>query len=410
MSRRSRILAAGLAVTTAAALAGCGSSSPKSGATPTSVAAAAGEKAATGTPIKVGFINQGEGATPYPGTTAGTQAAVSYVNSQGGINGRPIDIIQCLDDGTASVTAGCASTLQSKGVSVVVNGANLSDAGADSIFTSANIPVIGSDAFTSNDLASKTSFWMFPVLDLDGGGIKLIESTFHANTIGYLAPDLAAEQVPQDLMAAEANALHVTFKTAKYELTSTDYSAQIAQLILAHPNVMLTFTTDAAAANIVQQFRSAGWTGPIVIGSSQAFLTATNHSAARDVYAYSDLYSWNSTTGVPARDVENLNVFRTAMQKYQPKTQLGTYAQVAFATVMDLGEVLSSLPTNSINSAAIMAAFRANQTYNKFMGTTFNCAANAESEVPGNCSAGIEFVYWNGSAWQQTLKFQTVSR
>lgn len=364
---------------------------------------------ATGTPIKVGFINQGEGATTYPGTTAGAQAAFKYLNAHGGINGRPIDVEQCLDDGTPQVTAQCASTLVSKGVSVVLNGANLSDGGAHSILTGANIPMVGGFPYTPDDTASKTSFWMFPDPDLLAGGIKLMASTFNAKTIGYLMPDVASAQAPENVMASTASGLDIDFKVARYELTSTDFSAPIAQLMLAHPQVMLTFTTDASAAAAVQQFRSAGWTGPIVIGTSTAFLTNSNHAAAKDVYAMSDMYTWYSTTGVPSRDVSDINIFTSAMQTYEPGTPLGSYAQDGFATAMDLAEVLSSLPSTGIDSTSIMTALRADQTYNKFMGTTFNCGANTISAIPGNCSHGIQYVYWDGSNWKQTLDFVTAN-
>lgn len=402
------------AAITISLVAGCSSSTHRTAAqsessTPGGSAGSATTDPATGTPIKVGFINQGEGATTYPGTTAGAQAAFQYLNAHGGINGRPIDVEQCLDDGTPQVTAQCASTLVSKGVSVVLNGANLSDGGAHSILTGANIPMVGGFPYTPDDSASKTSFWMFPDPDLLAGGVKLMASTFNAKTIGYLMPDVASAQAPENVMASTAKGLNIDFKVARYSLTGTDFSTPIAQLMVARPQVMLTFTTDAGAAAAVQQFRSAGWTGPIVIGTSTAFLTDSNQAAAKDVYAMSDMYTWYSTDGVPSRDVNDIDTFTSAMKTYEASTPLGSYAQDGFATAMDLAEVLSSLPSNGIDSSSIMTALQANKDYNKFMGSTFNCGANTISAIPGNCSHGIQYVYWDGSNWKQTLNFVTAN-
>ena len=98
------------AVAASIAIAACGSSKSSSstsqqpGSTGTSAAQTA--PAPKGAPIKVMIAATLSGPTNLPEVPYGAEAAADRINSQGGIDGRPIDVIVC-DDSNPSPDA-CA--------------------------------------------------------------------------------------------------------------------------------------------------------------------------------------------------------------------------------------------------------------------------------------------------------------
>ena len=60
-------------------------------------------------PFRVGWTNQNAGASPAPGMTDGFQAAVQYINKNGGINGRVIEIVPCYTDQTPQTAQTCGN-------------------------------------------------------------------------------------------------------------------------------------------------------------------------------------------------------------------------------------------------------------------------------------------------------------
>src|ERR1700756_623684 len=99
------------------ALAACSSpasSSSTSATTPATAKAntalltpAGGKVAATGTPVRVGLINdEGGTASSWPEIRIGAQAAIEYANQYlGGIAGRPVQLDTCESRGTPASSA-----------------------------------------------------------------------------------------------------------------------------------------------------------------------------------------------------------------------------------------------------------------------------------------------------------------
>jgi branched-chain amino acid transport system substrate-binding protein len=129
-ARGARVLpVAALTLTLAMALAACGSSSDDSAASPSSgtsspssdTAALGTANAATGEPVKIGFV--ADGLTPTIDTTneiKGAVAAADYANKYlGGINGRPIQYVTCEDKGTPAGAQDCATQFVSQKVAAI---------------------------------------------------------------------------------------------------------------------------------------------------------------------------------------------------------------------------------------------------------------------------------------------------
>ncbi len=85
--------------------------------------------AASGDPIKIGYINE-EGGTPaFPESTIGIESAVKYVNeSLGGADGHPIELVKCITNSSEDSTKCAQQILADDSISVVMTGVIAQDA------------------------------------------------------------------------------------------------------------------------------------------------------------------------------------------------------------------------------------------------------------------------------------------
>jgi branched-chain amino acid transport system substrate-binding protein len=112
-------------------------------------------------PVKIGFVNQSEGTPSFPGPLAAAQGAVDYINeSLGGIDGHPIELVECNTGLDPDSNQQCAQQM-------------VNDDGINIVTTQF---VLGSDAF-------------WPVLEQ--GGLTALEGT-PLNPTDYASPAAVA--------------------------------------------------------------------------------------------------------------------------------------------------------------------------------------------------------------------------
>lgn len=108
-------------------------------------------------PVKIGFVNQSEGTPSFPGPLASAKVAADYINaSLGGIDGHPVEIVDCNTGLDPDSNQQCAQQM-------------VNDDGINIVTTQF---VLGSDAF-------------WPVLEQ--GGLTALEGT-PLNTTDYTSP------------------------------------------------------------------------------------------------------------------------------------------------------------------------------------------------------------------------------
>ncbi len=126
-----------LAATLAAAaliLAACGSSSSGGG----DGGGFEDAEKATGDPIVFGVQAPTKGASAYPQTGYGAEAAEWYVNNvMGGVNGQPIELSLCAGDGSPETAINCANKHVSDDVPFVLDAYDQAITGAVPILASA---------------------------------------------------------------------------------------------------------------------------------------------------------------------------------------------------------------------------------------------------------------------------------
>lgn len=184
--RRSALLASAASVTACAvALSGCG------------VLPSAAE--ADDGPIKVmTWAPQGTKATNMPGMPAMAQAYARWVNAEGGINGRRLQVLTCNDHNDTVRAARCASRAVEEGVTAVVGSYSQHGRSFMSTLERWGIPYIGGYGVANQEFTSPLSYPVnggVPAL-IAGNGRQLAAGG--CSHVSLVRPDtIAGDQLPR---------------------------------------------------------------------------------------------------------------------------------------------------------------------------------------------------------------------
>jgi ABC-type branched-subunit amino acid transport system substrate-binding protein len=178
-------------------------------------------------------------ATNKPGMPAFAEAYARWVNSQGGLNGRPLNVLTCNDRNDTVAAARCARrAVQEKAVAVVGSYSQYADSFMPTL-EGAGIPYIGGYGVTNNEFTSPLSY---PV---NGGQPALLAGLGRtlADTCGpvtLIRPDtIAGDQLPPLLDSGLEAGGHTPSGDQRAADDATSYDGQARQ-------ALLRATTDAA--------------------------------------------------------------------------------------------------------------------------------------------------------------------
>ncbi len=230
--------------TVALLAAACGSSSA------TNTTTTQTSKAATGTPIVVGQIYPATGANlALPELGNSLKASIAGLNSSGGINGHPVQLIQCDSQGDSNTEVQCAQTMVKDHVVATLEDSTFSNpAQVNTILHGAGIPRIGLTSADVSDYSNPDNF------DFTGGGIftlvGMMENLVNKGDkkISVVVPD--EPQSTETHLLLDPIATAEGAKVVNYVLVSSasgDYSQYVAQaqqngaqgMVLALPNAQL---------------------------------------------------------------------------------------------------------------------------------------------------------------------------
>src|SRR5579872_4 len=162
------------AATSAASGSGSGSASAAASASaPAALSPFLLGKKATGTPVKIGLINnEGSSAVAEPATGDAAVAAADYANDElGGVAGHPIQVDRCSEnEDTASATA-CANKMVQDNVAAVVIGTTGYGNTMVPIITKAGIPYVSATGSSSAELTTPGTFMWTGGFPADLGGM-----------------------------------------------------------------------------------------------------------------------------------------------------------------------------------------------------------------------------------------------
>jgi branched-chain amino acid transport system substrate-binding protein len=226
-------------------------------------------------PIKIGIAVAQTGNVALLGQeeVIGAQIAGEYFNSLGGINGRPIELV---NEDTAGDEAGAINafqTLINAGVVGIV-GPTLSQQAfsADPLAEQAGVPVLAPSNTAAGipqigDYIARVSA---PVAVVAPNAVRTaleIDPNITDVAVFYAQNDAFASSETTTFQATVTN-LGLNLATVQtFQTTDTDFSAQITNALAVNPQLAIVSGLAADGGNLVRQLREFGYTGLIIGGN-----------------------------------------------------------------------------------------------------------------------------------------------
>ena len=316
-----------LGVASAAVLAACGSSSSStgtSGATTTSSASGAASGAASGTPYVMHAIISQTGLASFLGSreAKSLQGLAALVNTQGGIDGHPLQIDIQDNQSTPATAVSYATGLISSNVPLIFNGSVVAvDASVDALAT-ANGPFVydlspgthpkpGSMVFSAGISTAFDAQSYLTFLKSKGiTNIAAITSTDGSGVDGF-----------KQLQTALAEPQFSSFKLLTHQTfdpTAVSVTSQMSVIKAAKPQALIIWTTGTPLGVVLQAMSSLGMQNvPTVTTDGNAAYSELTHFAS---ILPKTLYFPTGSLYLPPSDITNAAVkgkvqaFDTAVQ------------------------------------------------------------------------------------------------
>jgi branched-chain amino acid transport system substrate-binding protein len=399
-SLRKPFTAAAVLGAAALAVAGCGSSSSSSSsgssggsgsaasattsasnASSSSSASLGTPNKATGSPYVFGLINDETGPVTFPESRQAEIAAAQYANNYlGGINGHPIQLVDCISDATAPTSARCANELISKHPLAILGAADTGTPGSEPVYLRAGLAYLGGIPFTpvEQNAPNSVQFWSLSLGDNAAAsvyavktlGAKNVSVLYFNNSQGKIA---GLGIIPPTLKAAGAT----TVKTIGIPPTSPDPSPEVAQAVSSHPDAVYVDIPNNCGV-VLKDLKSLGYTGKVIAidpcTSPQAISSAAG--GAEGMYIATPADTTSSQFGV----------FQAALKKYAaPNTAIDGISEVSFATVMNVRNALSTIK-GTPTTAKILAVFKAGSNHPNYMSHPYTCDGNQIAKAKSICN------------------------
>ncbi len=342
---------------------------------------------ASGEPVKIGQLTEGTSASiDASDELVGGKVAVDYFNTyQGGIAGRPIELVTCEMKADPSIAQECANKMVAEDVVAVASPQIVYAAEVWTILHDAGIPLVligGSNDDIETD--PETSFIMGnPMAGLWGLPVALAKSV-GATKVSYVVVD-----VPQALNLFEEDngatmaAAGLDFDVVPIPLGTPDMVPQMEQVKDSGAGVVHILGNDSFCIAAIQGLHAIDYPGEIST-ISQCFTDATRTSLAGQLEGVNvSTPTAEGATGDPTYDL-----YLAVMDELGGDVDdIGGYTLSGYVTMATLGTVLQSLEgevTPTTAAAAIHAMPESELPVGG--GVMIRCDGSAVSDRPAICT------------------------
>jgi branched-chain amino acid transport system substrate-binding protein len=328
--------------------------------------------AAHGKSIVLGMINDEGGVLgSFPELHQGAEAALDYINAyKGGVGGRPLSLDYCASTGDASSSASCATQLIGHHPVAFEGGADFGTTGSVPVLRNADLALLGGATFG----LAETTYANARIFEGFGDGVfaglaAYAVKVLHAKNVAVIYSTAAGglqvgDTVIKDPLLGEGVSAK-NIEMIPQNGNSTDFTASMAAAAADHPNAIIAITTVPQCVSSLEVHAQVASSIPLLVPSACIPELSTVGSAANGVYMSSDV----DPPGSPTPEVE---LFEAAMKKYEPKAPLDEFAQVGFASAMNIWREFNSIGANKLTTKRIIAAFDKG-TQPNFMSLPFDC-------------------------------------
>lgn len=341
---------------------------------------------ATGTPVKIGLINnEGSSPTAEPSLGDAAVAAADYANAElGGIGGHPITVDRCSEtEDTASATA-CANQMVQDQVAAVVIGTTGYGSSMVPIITKAGIPYVSVTAAAPAEGTTPGTFmWSGGYVATLGGFAKYAEQQGYKKVTAYAIDTPASLAGASELGGPLFKAAGVGLTVSPVPAGVPDATSQVTAGLQSKPDAVAIIADEGTCTSILKALNVVDPTIPKMVITScmtTAALQALG-SAMNGVKVF-------GASAPQAKDSEG-ELYQYVMAKYAPKANPTGYTVTGYQSMLGLvraTEGLKGNPTPQSITAAIKEAKSVPLPAGG--GLTFTCDGKAVTGQPSDCSSG----------------------
>lgn len=348
--RRVRAVVAALAM--ASTLAAC-----SSGQAPESDAAdrSAGLE---GDPVVVGLINAEQGPLTYPDVSIGARAAIRYVNENGGVDGRPLELVVCEANGTAESTIACAQELISKKAVVSLEGFDPTADAKLAPLKEAGIPVFGSTTLVQGvDVSPDANLTSVPWSLSFPAALKALAALGTTNLVIIGAdPGPQMLKILKENVAAAAGAMGMEASLTAYNPGSPNFAAAVTAAKAKGADAIYISGNEAACTNGVKTARQLGYKGNLFVVNCTEF-TAELGEVAEGVVSLAVLVPPTAQDTAPAKTQADIDIYKEAMTRDGAEDGIDSFAIYGFSDVITFASALDG-QSGDITAAVASSAVK----------------------------------------------------
>jgi branched-chain amino acid transport system substrate-binding protein len=358
----------------------------------------AGAAKATGTPIPIQFVNLDDTSSTV-GARQGVHAAVKALNRDGGINGQPLQMTECVTDQTPETGKACADqAIATKPAAVfAVQPGTVSDNLPSLTF--AGIPYVAQTCNTSATLGGQYTSFCF---GSDFVGLYSSSATYLKSLATVKKAVLPFVSVPAASTGIKAYADPTLQRAgiAPVEVPIPEATADVATVVAPAlqtnaPDAVISLLTGPGCISVMKLRTGPEATKPFLFPAM-----CTDADVVADAGASADGSLFVRQTIALDKANPDVKQYRKALDRFAPDADPDdVYVQAGFAGVMNLASALRLVPVGTpIDAASTTTALRATKQVPMFLtpGATYSCDGSAYAGLRSLCSIQAHVVEYQG--------------
>ena len=288
----------------------------------------------------------------YPEGQSAIEAAAKYVNANGGINGHPLQVESCNDQGNPNVAAQCARQAVSDGDVAVLGSYSQNAAQVLPILQAANIAYVGATAQSVSDTTAPNSFPLEGLNQVVFGGVGYGSTLVSCKKAGILIENYGTT-TPLAIQSITAGIELGGGQVVKVENTGSnlpDYSPAISAIESAGAQCVDTIMPPDQIAEVFQAMRQSSNPNITMINAQDTFSTQLLQqlgSTANGMILSSSTYP-PTDTSIPA-----VSTVVSAIKQYEPSASISQFSIQGWASVLLLQDVVKNISGDITASAAL---------------------------------------------------------
>lgn len=291
----------------------------------------------------------------YPEGQTSIDAAAKSINAAGGINGHPLQVEACNDQGDPNIAAQCARKAVSDNDVAVLGSYSQNAAQVLPILQAANIAYVGATAQSVVDTTSPVSFPLEGLNQVVFGGVGYGATLVGCKQAGILIENYGTT-TPLAIQSITAGIELGGGKIVKVENTGTnlpDYSPAISAIESAGGKCVATIMPPDQIAEVFQAMRQSANPSITMINAQDTFSTQLLQqlgSTANGMILSSSTYPPTYTT------LPEVPKLLAAIKKYEPGAAISQFSIQGWASVLLVQDVLKGL-SGTIDAASVLHGF-----------------------------------------------------